>query len=85
MYYFNDEIIPNSNEKVKKNEFIRYWLTLMKLWWKGENKKSHYPSWPETPDHTYRILINGGYGSGKTNALYNFISHQPDIKQTSYT
>ena len=29
----------------------------------------------------YRILIIGGSGSGKTNAL-NLISHQPDINKT---
>ena len=31
------------------------------------------------PDHTYRILIIGGSGSGKTNALLNLINNQPDI------
>ena len=36
-------------------------------------------SWPCIPDHPYRILIIGGSGSGKTNALLNLINHQPDI------
>ena len=27
----------------------------------------------------YRILITGGYGSGKRNSLFNLISQQPDI------
>ena len=31
------------------------------------------------PHHPYRILIIGGSGSGKTNALLNLISNQPDI------
>ena len=31
------------------------------------------------PDHLYRILIAGGSGSGKTNALLNLINNQPDI------
>ena len=31
------------------------------------------------PDHPYRILITGGSGSGTTNSLFNFISHQSDI------
>ena len=35
--------------------------------------------WPELPDHPYRILIIGGSGSGKTNALLNLINHEPDI------
>ena len=30
-------------------------------------------------DHPNRILIIGGIGSEKTNALLNLISHQPDI------
>ena len=29
-------------------------------------------------DHPYRILIVGGSGSGKTNALLNLISIEPD-------
>ena len=39
----------------------------------------HNPKWPYIPDHPYRILIIGGSGSGKTNALLNLISNQPDI------
>ena len=31
------------------------------------------------PDHSYKILIIGGSGSGKTNALLNLLSNQPDI------
>ena len=33
----------------------------------------------QIPDYSYRILIIGGYGSGKTNSLFNLINHQPDI------
>ena len=29
--------------------------------------------WPYIPDPLYRILITGGSGSGKTNALLNLI------------
>ena len=36
-----------------------------------EDIKEHDPNSPETPDHPYRILIVGGSGSGKTNALLN--------------
>ena len=36
---------------------------------KKENKRKHNLNWPETPDHPYRMLIVGGSGSGKTNAL----------------
>ena len=44
-----------------------------------ENKKEHNPNWPQIPDHSYRILIIGGSGSGKTNSLFNLINQQPDI------
>ena len=45
----------------------------------NENKIEHNSKWPHIPDHAYRILIVGGLGSGKTNALLNLINHQPDI------
>ena len=35
--------------------------------------------WPYIPDDPYRILIIGGSGSGKTNALLNLIKEQDDI------
>ena len=38
-----------------------------------EDIKEHNPKWPEMPDHPYKILIIGGSGSGKTNALLNLI------------
>ena len=43
------------------------------------NKTEHNLKWPYIPDHPYRILIIGGSGSGKTNALLNLINKQPDI------
>ena len=45
----------------------------------NENKTQHNLKWPYIPDHPYRILIIGGSGSGKTNALLNLINNQPDI------
>ena len=45
----------------------------------NENKTQHNPKWPYIPDHPYRILIIGGSGSGKTNALLNLINNQPDV------
>ena len=41
---------------------------------KKENIKEHNPSWPEIPDHAYRMLIVGGSGFGKANALLNLIN-----------
>ena len=45
----------------------------------NENKTERNKNWPYIPDHPYRILITGGSGSGKTNALLNLINNQPDI------
>ena len=45
----------------------------------NENETEHNQKWPYIPDHPYRILIIGGSGSGKTNALLNLIENQPDI------
>ena len=45
----------------------------------NENNKKHNDKWPYIPDHLYRILITGGSGSGKTNALINLINNQNDI------
>ena len=40
----------------------------------NENKIKNNEKWPYIPDHSYRIIIFGGSGSGKTNALLNLIS-----------
>ena len=45
----------------------------------NENKTKHNPDWPYIPDHPYRILIIGGSGSGKTNALLNLLNNRSDI------
>ena len=45
----------------------------------NENNKEHNEKWSYIPDHPYRILIIGGSGSGKTNALLNLINEQNDI------
>ena len=45
----------------------------------NENKTEHDLKWPYIPDHPYRILIIGGSGLGKTNALLNLMNNQPDI------
>ena len=45
----------------------------------NENNKENNGKWLYIPDHPYRILIIGGSGSGKTNALLNLIMEQDDI------
>ena len=44
-----------------------------------EDIKENNPNQSQNPDYPYIILIVGGSGSGKTNALLNLVSHQPDI------
>ena len=41
-----------------------------------ENINKHDLNQPQLPGHPYRILIIGGSGSGKTNALVNLIKQQ---------
>ena len=43
------------------------------------NKIEDNSKWPYIPDHSYRILILGGSGSGKTNALWNLTNNQADV------
>ena len=45
----------------------------------NENKTEHNQKWPHIPDHPYRILIIGGSGSEKANALLSLINYHPDI------
>ena len=44
-----------------------------------ENIKEHNLNWPRIPDHQDVILIIGGSGSGRTNSLFNLVSHQRDM------
>ena len=44
-----------------------------------ENKMQHNKQWTYIPDHQFRILIIGGSGSRKTNALLSLIDCQSDI------
>ena len=37
----------------------------------NENNEDHNKKWPYIPDHSYRMLMIGGSGSGKTNTLLN--------------
>ena len=45
----------------------------------NKNNKEGNEIWPYIPDHPYRILIIGGFGSGKTNTLLSLINEQHDI------
>ena len=45
----------------------------------NENKTQHNLKLLYIRDHSYRLLIIVGSGSGKTNALLNLINKEPDI------
>ena len=45
----------------------------------NNNNKEHNEQWPYIPDDSYRILITGCSGSGKTNKLHHLINEQKDI------
>ena len=45
----------------------------------NENKLKYNPNQPYIPDHSYRTLIIGGSGSGKTSTLFNLTNNLPDI------
>ena len=45
----------------------------------NKSNREHNEKWPFISDHPYRILIIGGSGSGKRNALLNLIKEQDDI------
>ena len=47
-------------------------------------KISHNPNCRYTPDQSYRNLIIGGLGSGKTNVLLNLIKHRPSGTEKIY-
>ena len=42
----------------------------------NESNKKHNEKWPFMPGHPYRIIVIGGSGSRKTNALNNLINEQ---------
>ena len=65
------------NENIETKYLNEY--TVCRIRKEGEDIKKHNLNWPQTPDHPCRILIVGGSGSGKTNALLNLISNQLDI------
>ena len=45
----------------------------------NENNKNRNEKWRYIPDHPFRILIIGCFGSGKTKTLLDLINQQHDI------
>ena len=46
-----------------------------------QNKTKHNLKWLYIANDSYRILIIGGSGSGKTNALLNLINNQLETEK----
>ena len=65
--------MDTSTGKVCKTELLKYKKMINFDDYTNENKAEHNPKWPYIPDDPYRILIIGGSGSRKTNALLNLI------------
>ena len=78
--YGTSKDLISKREEIKCNNIIKTqkWLPLIILQ-KKLIIKEHNPNSPKIPDHFYRFLIIGVSGCGKTNSLFNLISHQPDI------
>ena len=47
----------------------------------NESNREHNEKWPYIPDQPYWILIFGGSGSGKTNALLDLVSQKDDVEK----
>ena len=72
IYYFSSTAILISFKKIINLDYIT-----------NENNKDHNLKWPYVPDHPYRMLTIGNYGSRKTNTLLNLIKKQ-DIDSFIY-
>ena len=71
--------LVSEKEVIKCNTIIIIKKKMLKFDILKEIIKEHNPNWSQIPDHSYRILIIGCSGSGKTNPLFNLINQQPDI------
>ena len=71
-------------EKIQRNNIIKQ-HKMFDFDITKENTKEQNPEWQEVPDHPHRILMLGGSGCGKTNALLNLINNEPDLKKFIYT
>ena len=69
VWFFNVCAIKRKFFEIVYNIWVRLNIT-------NENNKEHNKKWPYVPDHPYRMLITGGSGLGKTDALLNLIKKQ---------
>ena len=78
--YRTSKDLVSDKEKIKCNNIIKLYKKIINIddVIKEETKELN-SNWLEIPNHPYRILIIVGFGSGKTNLLFNIINHQPNI------
>ena len=77
-YRMSKDLICKKKE-IKHNKIIKQYQIFNFDCITKEDMKEYNPKWSDITDHLNRILIIGGSGSGKTNALLNLINHEPDI------
>ena len=66
-------------EKIKRYNIIKQYKMFNFDYVTKKEIKEHNLNWAKIPDYPFRILIIGGFGSGKTNGLINLINNEPDI------
>ena len=80
-YRMNKDLVCKK-EEIKCNNIIKQYKMFNFDYITKEDIKEHNPNWLEIPDYAYKILITGGFRSGKTNALLNIINNELDIDKT---
>ena len=70
--YGTSEDVFSEKEEIKYNKMIQKMIKFNDV--TKENIKNHNPNWQQIPDDPYLVLIIGGFGSGKTNSLFNLIN-----------
>ena len=51
----------------------------------NQSNETHNKKWLYIPNHPYRVLINGGSGSWKTNTLLILINEQDNIDKIYFS
>ena len=85
--YRTTKDLVGEKEDIKCNNIIKWYKKIIDFDnVTKENIKELDLNQPRIPDHSYRILIIRGFGSGKRISLFNYSVMQPDInKNELYT